>query len=98
MADDKYVTYKWLIGSMLSTLGIVVSFMGIVSYTLDKRIDSKVSLDVDTARHLIIAQDMDEMKRTLKSNGMKLDTFGINQILVMRALGIKPVTSENNNR
>jgi len=89
--DRGFVTYKWLIGSVLSSLGIVVMIIGIVFGILRSSLESKVSIEVYAAQHKTLCTDIDDIKRVVDNNAKLLDYFSRNQLLVLRALKIEPV-------
>ncbi len=89
--SGSYVTYKWLIGSILSMLAIVVTVIGIVFGILQASLSTKVSMELYQAEHKILCSDIDEIKKVVDNNAKLLDYFSRNQLLVLRALKIDPV-------
>jgi hypothetical protein len=91
MVDDRFVTYKWLIGTSLSTLGIVIAILGLFYGMMRDTINSKVNLEVYNNQYKSVCSDIDEIKSIVTRNAEQLGKFSTNQILVMRALKIEPV-------
>jgi hypothetical protein len=89
-SEDKYVTFKWLIGTSLSTLGIVVGIIGIFYGMLSGALNTKVSMELYNTQYKSVCSDIDEIKKIVTSNATDLQKFNTNQILVMRALKIEP--------
>jgi hypothetical protein len=94
MVDDRkvevYVTYKWLIGTSLSTLGIVVAIIGIFYGMLSNTLNTKVNIELYNTQYKSVCGDIDEIKKIVTGNATDLQKFNTNQILVMRALKIEP--------
>ena len=88
--SETYVTFKWLIGTMLATLAICVSFIGVVSGLTSASLDNKVNKEVYSVQYQNLCGDMNEIKKDLKANGANIDKVARNQELVLRALKIEP--------
>ena len=88
--EDRYVTFKWLIGTLLSTLGIMVGIIGIFYGMLSGALNTKVSMELYNTQYKSVCSDIDEIKKIVTSNATDLQKFNTNQILVMRALKIEP--------
>lgn len=85
------VTFKWLIGTSLSTLAIVVTLFGIMSAYFTNVLQSKVNLDLYASQHKVLCSDIEDIKRVVESNQKTMYRMDANQILVLRALKIDPV-------
>lgn len=88
---ETFVTFKWLIATMISTLAIAVSVIAIVSNLTTKTLDAKVNKEAYAIQYNSLCNDLDQIKTDLKANGQKIDIQGRNQELVLRALKIEPV-------
>jgi hypothetical protein len=86
-----YVSYKWLIGTVLSSFGILVAIIGIVASVLLGMLSSKVNLELYNVQHRALCTDIDDIKRVGESNSKQMTVFNANLILVLRALKIEPV-------
>ncbi len=93
MNEDKspYVTYKWLIGSILSTFVLMVSILGIMFGVLSSALSSKVNLDLYQVQQRELRLNIDEVKTVVNDNAKALNRFEQNQLLVLRHLKIPPV-------
>jgi hypothetical protein len=89
-SEEKYVTFKWLIGTSLSTLGIVVAIIGIFYGMLSNTLNTKVNMELYNTQYRSVCNDIDEIKSIVIGNAKDLQKFNTNQILVMRALKIEP--------
>ncbi len=89
--NENFVTYKWLIGTMLSTLVICLTFIGITAGILSKALDSKVNKEVSSIQYSILSHDLQAIKDVVRLNAESLNKFSRNQELVLRALRIEPV-------
>ena len=89
-SEDKYVTFKWLIGTSLSTLGIMVGIIGIFYGILSNTLNTKVSMELYNTQYKSVCSDIDEIKKIVTSNASDLQKFNTNQTLLMRALKIEP--------
>jgi hypothetical protein len=92
---SSYVTYKWLIGSILSSFGILVAIIGIVSSILMGMLNSKVNLELYNVQHRALCTDIDAIKSVVDSNAKQMTVFNANQVLVLRALKIEPILKAN---
>ena len=89
-SEEKYVTFKWLIGTSLSILGIVVAVIGIFYGMLSSTLNTKVNMELYNTQYKTVCNDVDDIKKIVTSNALDLQKFNTNQILVMRALKIEP--------
>lgn len=67
MVEDKeykYVTFRWLIGTSLTILGIVIVLIGIISSIVTKTIDTKVDSKVYISEHTTLCSDIDSIKNS----------------------------------
>ncbi len=90
-SPNPYVTFKWLIGTALATLGIAVSLIGIVSMLLLGSLGSKVNLELYNSQHKELCSDVEEIKSGNKDNAALMTNISTNLVLVMRSLKIEPV-------
>ena len=91
MENEKFVTYKWLIGTMLSTLGICLVFIGIISQFSSKAIDLKLNKELYDRDYGSLCSSISDIQKTVDSNQKLLEKFNQNQVLVLRHLRIEPV-------
>ena len=91
LTADRFVTYKWLIATALTMMGIVILVVSALSISITASINSKVNSELYNANYKVLCSDVDEIKRTVEANQKSMIQFNANQILVMRALKIEPV-------
>jgi type II secretory pathway pseudopilin PulG len=73
--DDKYVTFKWLIGSILTVILIMGSFATIIITSVSSRIDSKVDKELFALQSAAIQRSFDLQTTNIATDvaGLKTD-------------------------
>lgn len=88
---DSYVTYKWLITTMLATLAIAVSIIALVTTMTTRMLDLKVNKEVADLQYRGLCEDMTQIKQDQRNTAASIDKVSRNMELVLRALKIEPV-------
>jgi hypothetical protein len=83
-----YVTYKWLIVQTIAVLILLIPIVFII-------VSSKVDKELYRVEHAQLCVDIGSIKTTVDINQKELTSIGKNQLLVLRALKIQPVASDN---
>ena len=91
LTADRFVTYKWLIATALTMMGIVILVITALSVSITAGLNNKVNSELYNANYKTLCTDIDDIKKTVEANQKSMVQFNSNQILVMRALKIEPV-------
>ena len=91
LTADRFVTYKWLIATALTMMGIVILVITALSVSITAGLNSKVNSELYNANYKNLCTDIDDIKRLVEINQKMMNQFNSNQLLVMRALKIEPV-------
>jgi hypothetical protein len=87
---SKFVTYKWLIGTIASLTGAIIAVAFSINALFSKNLEAKVDRDIfDT-----LGCTVNEMKTTINKNDEILRIVEKNQIRYMERMNIPPIKRE----
>lgn len=91
VSAEQFVTYKWLIATVISVLGLMVGLIVVLIGSVNANMGNKVNMELYNAQYRSQCETIDSIKGTVDANGKMMERFNQNQVLVMRALKIEPV-------
>lgn len=89
--EIKYVTYKWLLASIISAMGLTLTITFYMVSAFSDQLDKKLDKEMYNIQHYSLCDDVTEIKNTVVGNAAVMNNIRVNQELVLRALKIPPV-------
>lgn len=89
--EIKFVTYKWLLASIISAMGLTLTITFFMINSFTSALDKKLDKEMYNVQHYSLCDDVTEIKNQVNANAGVMDNIRVNQELVLRALKIPPV-------
>jgi len=89
--EVKYVTYRWLLASIISAMGLTLTITFFMVNAFSNQLDKKLDKEMYSIQHYALCDDVTEIKKTVIGNAAVMYNIKVNQELVLRALKILPV-------
>ena len=89
--EVKFVTYKWLLASLISAIGLTLTITFFMINAFSNQLDKKLDKEMYNIQHYALCDDVTEIKQTVIGNAAVMNNIRLNQELVLRALKISPV-------